>query len=254
MVIEHVPERLRVWEELFVTPPVPVNVVVAEIVPSFVSLIVAPVTVNVAEVNIPLLVVLPLIVREGIEMGFAEPLMVWVAPLIVYNPLPAFSVPLTTRLRLMPTVRVLLVKIAPELTVRFATRVFALIVTVLVLVPLPMVTLGLVPDGVRDPKLAVPVKRMVPGPFTPFVVVPLLAKVPDTVSICPELIINLLEVALRARFLILPLPATVSVTPVQTEISSPAPGLQFDKAVAQLVREKIAEVAVPGVQVPDVRA
>lgn len=170
VVIGQAPERLSMPEAPLVTPPLPAKVVVADIVPLLVSLIVAPFTVNVAEVNIALLVVLPVIVRDGIEMGFAEPLMVWVAPLIVYSPLPAVSVPLTTRLRFIPTVRLLFVRVAPEFTVRLATNVAALIVTVLVLVPSPMVTFGRVPVAVKAPILTVPVKRIVPGPFTPYIV------------------------------------------------------------------------------------
>ena len=91
--------------------------------------------------------------------------------------------PLTERFPLIPTVKVVSVRMAFALTVRSATSVFAPIVTVLVLLPSPTVTFGLVPVGVKLPKLAVPVKRMVPGPFTPLVVVPLFEKVPDTVRV-----------------------------------------------------------------------
>ena len=157
-------------------------------------------------------------------------------------------------LPLIPTVNVVFVSVAFALTVRFATKVGAVILTVFVLVPFPIVTLGLVPVGVRVPKLVVPVKRIVPGPFTPLDVVPLFEKVPDTVRVCPELIINLLVVVLSVRLVIIPLPATVRAIPLHIEISSPAPGLQLETAVPQLVMEKIEEVAVPGVQVPAVRA
>ena len=77
---------------------------------------------------------------------------------------------------------------------------------------------------------------------------------PDTVSVEPLFITILLELALRARLVIEPLPAIVSVTPEHTEILSPEPGLAALTAVEQLVMEKIDEVLVPGVHVPLVLA
>ncbi len=100
----------------------------------------------------------------------------------------------------IPTVYEALLKVAFALTVRFVTYVAAVIVTVFVLVPSPMVTFGLVLDGEKLPILVVPVNKIVPGPTTPWVVVPAFEKVPDTVRVMPELIVKVLLVVLRVRF------------------------------------------------------
>ena len=63
------------------------------------------------------------------------------------------------------------VKLAPLLIVR-AAHVVPVKVTVFVLEPSPMVTLGFVPEGVRAPMLTLPVNRIVPAPVIPLVVVP----------------------------------------------------------------------------------
>ena len=99
------------------------------------------------------------------------------------------------------------------LTVRSATRVAAPIVTVFVLDPLPTVTFGRIPVGVKLPTEAVPVNNRVPGPLTPFVVVPIFEKVPDTVRIWPLLIINVLVVALRVRLVTEALAVMVTAFP-----------------------------------------
>lgn len=117
-----------------------------------------------------------------------------------------------------------LVNVAFVLTVRVAIRVAAVIVTVFVLDPSPIVMFGAVPVGVRAPKLAAPVKRMVPGPFTPLVVVPLFVKVPDTVIVWPLLIINLLVAALIVRLVIEAAAVTVTVFPVAIVTLSVARG------------------------------
>jgi len=183
--------------------------------------IAAPVTVNaVAQVKVPLLVYDPVNVADGMVIIF-DPLKVLVAPLKVYSPVPAVSEPFTTRFPLIPTEKVVFVRVAFVFTVRSPINVAAPIVTVFVLVPSPMVTLGrLAPVAVKTPKVAVPVNCMVPGPLTPLVVVPLLAKVPDTVRMVPAFIINLLVVALRLRFLIGADAVTVTVIPVLITASS----------------------------------
>ena len=113
-----------------------------------------------------------------------------ILPLFVDAPVKVVSlpeVPVTTPLLVKKPfiVNVLVPKliVAPMLTFKLFKDVLTPTVTVLLLAPLPTTTFGRTPVGVKTPKLAVPVNKSVPGPFTPFVVVPLFKKAPVIVNI-----------------------------------------------------------------------
>ena len=93
------------------------------------------------------------------------------------------TVPLFVKLPATVTVLIVAFNVAPTLIVKLLTKELAKTEIVLVLIPSPIITLGLVPVGVKIPKLVVPVNKIVPGPLTPLVVVPRFEKVPVTVRI-----------------------------------------------------------------------
>ena len=76
-------------------------------------------------------------------------------------------------------------------------------------------------------KLVVPVKSILPGPFTPLTPVPRFKKVPATVRVVPKLSSILPEFAFISKLIILASKVNVNVVPVTITTLSLTPGIDY---------------------------
>lgn len=173
---------------------------------------------------LPLLVKLPDVRVSLPEVKVMLPLLVEAPVVVLILPEVPVIAPLLVKKPLTVSALIPIFNVEPALIVILDTDVSTPKVTVLVLNPLPTITFGRLPVGVKTPKLAAPVNKIVPGPLTPFVVVPLFVKVPPTVSVCPVFMINLLVAALKIRLVMLAAAVTVTVCPVTIVTLSVASG------------------------------